>query len=575
MLLRSSKAHGSATVRVLALLAATLGCAAFAALRETGDATLLAVERALDGGALPSVTIEREGGLWRDDVARARALPGVRVVLPRARETVEIAGRDDRRASLALLGADLAQEHLARPARARDLRFDGALPEDFEIALPRVTARALGVGLGDTVTVRGTALRVAAVFDDDALPAAATLRTLATIRGHERVDSVEALLDSGRDPDAALVAFAEALGPPWRVAVPASRVATRPALRALRTTIEFGAWLALALGLTAGAAAARDRVLAKSDDLALQRALGAPPHVIAAQWLLPAAFDGACAGALGALAGSLLAPAFIAPLAALATSQLGFGVVLDVPPASPLDVLALAGLTSLAATLVAACGARARASPIARSRAVMIGVACLATAAAIALSGATRLHVVFRLADVACAAGGIVLLAAPLATARLLALSASFVVALSLLRASLADALPAHSAALIALAGLDRFAAAIAVLGFAASLAFALADVHARRDEHALLRALGAGPGERAAMTFRTGTAALLPASATAIAAGLLLGEVWRAGPLCDALGVASAFTWPHPAALAAPPLFALFIALAAAVAARARLTAW
>lgn len=568
-------AHGFATVRVLALLAATLGCAAFAALRETGDATLLAVERALDGGALPSVNLEREGGLGRDDVARVQALPGVRVGLPRARETVELLSGDGKRASLALLGAALPQEHLARPARARDLRFDGALPEDFEVALPRVAARTLGVGLGDTVTIRGTALRVAAVFDDDALPAAATLRTLATIRGHERVDSVEALLDSGRDPDAALADFAAALGPPWRVAVPSSRVATRPALRALRTTIEFGAWLALALGLTAGAAAARDRVRAKADDFALQRALGAPPHVIAAQWLFPAAIDGAGAGAIGALAGSLLAPAFIAPLAALATSQLGFGVVLDVPPASPLDVLALAALTSLAAMLVAACGARARKGPLSRSRAVVIGVACLTTAAAIALSGATRLHVVFRLADVACAAGGIVLLVAPLATARILALSASFVVALALLRASLAHALPAHSAALIALAGLDRFTVAIGVLGFASALAFALADVHARRDEHALLLALGGGPRERAAMTFRAAAAAVLPASAVAIAAGLLLGEVWRAGPLRDALGVASAFTWPHPAALVAPPLVALCVACAAALAARARLTAW
>lgn len=584
---RAAWLRGGRGLQGLAVLAAVLACVAFTALRGIGASVLLAVERVLDGGALPSLELSRAGGFDRDALARVAAQPGVRSVLARASAEFLFEGRDGRRATHELRGVNFAMERLARPGLAAALQVEGRMPDERELALPRALADTLGVGVEDSLVVQGQVLVVAACVDGTSLPATTTLRTFAELRGDARFDRLEALLEPGLEAERAAVQLVEAFGDGLHAELPTSRAAAGPALRGLGTTIELGAWLALAIGLLACAAAARDRVRANAEGLELQRALGAGPLRLAAQTLGPATLHGALAGAVGALLGAALIPFGVARLEAAASAALRAGIVLDLPRAPWRDAAILAVLAAFAATLVAALGTRRPGRVLAPRTARWLGGFAVLVCAAIVLSGATRLHAAFRVADVACAALGVALLvpdrrgptAGSLASAaRVLACCGAFLVAMSGLRASLARTLPEQPATELAWLGLDTFLVLLALLGGLAALAFVVADAAARRDEAQLLWALGAGPRERAAMAFRGTLRVLFGAAALATASGLLFAGLWRTGPLRDAFGPAFAldapFAWPHPAAFLSPVVLALVLAAASAAAARARVTA-
>ena len=432
MLLRASTARGSRALVGLALLAATLGCATWYAVSALGRATVAATERLIGEGALPSLVLTGPDPALRAAVLSARDSPQVRAELPRARFAVDLTAEDGDSLTTTLVAMQMAQEVMLRPGR---VKIVGRLPRDGEVMLEERTAARLGVGMEGEVAARAepySRLKVVGTFRAVggalALPSLGlvTFATLAGLRGADRIDAVEVVFAGDVDLERAADDLARRIDASIVIRPTELRQLAGGAVRALRTTIDLAGWIALCISAFAVAAAARDRVRARAADLALQRAIGVPPHWITLQAIAPLAVLGAVAGVVGSGIGVLLALALVPGVQAWTSLQLGSGVVLPAPRLGGSDLAIAAALGASVTTLAAWLGARAvlRAEPAVvlsgadtqsgvrlSGRTAMLGAVGLAGSAAIALSGATAVHVAFRALDVVFATVGVALLA--------------------------------------------------------------------------------------------------------------------------------------------------------------------
>lgn len=541
-LLLSALLRASPWVMFWSLLGATAGSAGFAAVHQLGTAVTMAAERVLADGALPSLSVTRHGGIDARKPRELEGQPGVRTALARQTGRVHLLA-GDRECAAVLFGVQLLQEAMARPQRMQ-LQFRSAQPgpdQEGDLFLTRATAVELGLEPGAKVAVRGSGatlqLHLRGLLADPAGAvlggdlAVTGLPTSIRLLGRSELDQLEVVLAGDQDPERATAPVGAMLGAEYTVVPLPTRAAGSAGIAAVRVTVELAAWLALALAAIALAAAAGDRVRAMAGDLALQRAIGAPPALVWLQVLAPSVLAGAVAGFAGTLLGPHLAQGFVPGLQAFLQAQTGAGVSIELPPTGWLGWSPCAGAgAGLLAALWAGQrqargdtgpGIRAPAGSAARAalggRRAAVGAACLLAVWLLAWSGATRLGFAVRALDAALAVLGMALLAGPVAA--LLARHFTALGPIALLAGGRIRRTPGR-----ALSALQLFAAAgavgLALLGVRSSVAAAAGDIAQSRCSADLV-------------VVRTSALLGLPAAPIPIAAATsaLLGTEGLAGP--------------------------------------------
>ncbi|MFO1054157.1 MAG: FtsX-like permease family protein [Planctomycetota bacterium] len=637
--MRSDRRPGSRVLRVLALLAATAGCAAWFATRSLGDATVAATERVLAQGALPSLLFAGPPAALDEALRIARTTLPVRAELPRSWQRFTLEG--DSPSAITLLATQMAQEVMAHGDR---LTMRGSIPRDGEVAIDSGTAARLHREPGDALRLAGATepLHVSGVLSGRdllrELPAIGfvTFHTLARLRGEGTVDAIECALAQDIDPDAARGALLPRMPEGVTVRALGVRGEAMHAARALRTTVELAAWIALCLGLLATVASTRDTLRRRAPSLDLQRALGVSPRLVAMQCLLPAASLGGAAGAIGAVLGVALAHRLLPGLQAFASIQVGRGVLL---PAPDLDAASLLSSLAIGATAAMLAAAFAMRTPRRTQRShAAVALVALGGSLALARSGLTGLHPLLRALDVLLAALAAILLVGPtlalaartlrdpfgrawlwatpgslLGALRMASLGIAFGSALLSIRGSLAagiddealrrfptatvlrDSIEVfgvdlggpitldgqrlrdtfHATAALGLDTVAQFVEILLALAATSIAAFTIAGVRERRDDFALLRDLGADPRLPRRLAARAWSIGSIAVAAVAAGIGALLGHAWTVGPLHDALGVGIAWQAAPWATLSCVIGCAMLVALVAATTAGRRLTAW
>ena len=335
--------RGSRLALLLGALGGALGVAVWFAFDCVGAAAVQGLERAVSRGALPSVITTSTAGFDGENV---------RVVLPRQLGVVGVE-HDGRRLDVALVGAQLAMEEMARPGRLGGLAVADERVGADSIALDRATAQQLGVELGGRLTLhaadRATAVVLAAVFDELGPGIRANrlafteLATSRRVLGRDRIDACEVLFAPDVDPEREIAAARQRVGAGVDAQVTIGRRSAAASIAAMRTTWRLAAWLALAIGAIALAAVVRDQVRARRQDLELLHAIGAGPAVRAVVAIAPAALVVAIAAVVGALLGDLAGAAFAPGIAAWVEMQTGVGIVIELPARSAVTWLLLLG----------------------------------------------------------------------------------------------------------------------------------------------------------------------------------------------------------------------------------------
>ncbi|MGE3171054.1 MAG: hypothetical protein AB7O97_00420 [Planctomycetota bacterium] len=425
----------SARIFALAALAAAAAFATHRAVRGLADAATIALERAADDGALPSLLVRRDGGLEAPALRALADVPAVRAVLPRRLGPATLNGPAGS-AAVTLVGVAVAAEGMARPGRRDWLGGGAAAARDGpEIWLDADSAARAGVAAGGRARVavaeRAVDVAVRGVLADGIVGVALVeLATARALLGAPAADHAELLLDPRADPTSTARAAAAALPPDAAVQDRRPTRGVGGAGDGLRATWQLAAWLALALAFVALLATAVDQAEARRRAHAVLEAAGAPPTLRLLLAAAPGALLGALAALVGAPVGAALAAAMAPGLVDWVRLQTGVAIAIEAAadPAVATARLTLLGAMTGGTAGVVAAFAHGRARGRGRVDAALAAGAVarrllavlLLTAAAFALTGAPSLR-----GALPARAAGVVALVAAIALAAPLALQAA------------------------------------------------------------------------------------------------------------------------------------------------------